>query len=147
MISGGRGKGDWFSRQQRIIELLTSKQLGQEKEVKELKGKLEEMARRDVVPTANVISFRPFAEGEHWKDYILQVEQHMIVSRITDADQKKVYLLSWLVSYAEICNTLLSLLGMFEHEVTARYKFGQVLMKAEQTYSEWYAELKGAAEG
>ncbi|KAL7668134.1 hypothetical protein ACOME3_008849 [Neoechinorhynchus agilis] len=36
---------------------------------------------------------------------------------------------------------------MFEHEVTARYKFGQVLMKAEQTYSEWFAKVKGAAEG
>ncbi|KAL7670794.1 hypothetical protein ACOME3_005718 [Neoechinorhynchus agilis] len=88
MISGDSGKDDLFNRQQRIIELFTAKQLEQEKEVKELKEKLEEIARRDAVPVANVIPFRSFTEGSCRRLQILskeiETEEQALSERLTD---------------------------------------------------------------
>ncbi|XP_067620715.1 uncharacterized protein [Eurosta solidaginis] len=100
---------------------------------------------------------------DRWSTYLLQLEQHFEAHGVNDDNAKRACILSWIgaenvellqklfdgkvkeKTFKEITSALTQHFVEKVHVLSARVKFYRTLMKSEQSYSDWVAELKGAA--
>ncbi|XP_037942747.1 uncharacterized protein K02A2.6-like [Teleopsis dalmanni] len=109
-------------------------------------------------------TFRRFEKNvEKWSIYIQQMHQHFVAHQVKDDVLKRACFLSWIgtetfeliqklcdnnienKSFGELLAKLDNHFEEKQHILAARFKFHLIRMKANQSYAEWVAELRGAA--
>ncbi|XP_037929169.1 uncharacterized protein K02A2.6-like [Teleopsis dalmanni] len=109
-------------------------------------------------------TFRRFEKNvEKWSVYIQQMHQHFVAHQVKEDVLKRACFLSWIgtetfeliqklcdnnienKSFGELLAKLDNHFVEKQHILAARFKFHSIRMKANQSYAEWVAELRGAA--
>lgn len=111
----------------------------------------------------------PFPEfnkdKEAWKDYTLRLNQHFQAYKVTDEQQKRAFLLTWVgqeifqlltklcqdkcpteYNFSELMKMLDQYFEERVHVLAARFNFFQCRMKENQTHDEWATELRGSSQ-
>ena len=149
-----------------MMDAMQQQQILFQKQMLELIAKSDERSVQQVVGNTPAIpKFDSFdKETEKWHIYLERFNQHFAVYSVTNANQKRACLLSWVgaptydllmnlcgsedittKSFTELTDKLSEHYKDSVHIQAARYEFYQCKMKQNQTYADWAAELRGLA--
>lgn len=103
-------------------------------------------------------------DKESWTQYLQRLNQHFTVYNVSDSEQKRACLLSWIgsecyelltklygsedittMSFDNLAGKLSTHFTETKHVQAARYQFYNCKMKPNQSYSDWAADLRGLA--
>ena len=155
---------------EQITGLIAAMQEQQKLQIEQFQAILGQLAQSNANQSSgqlavNVPRFEAYnREGESWTQYLQRLRQHFTVYSITDADQQRACLLSWVGSepyglltklygheditsktLKELSDKLSAHFAEKKHVQAARYEFYNCKMKPDQSYSDWAADLRGIA--
>ena len=155
---------------EQISGLITAMQEQQKLQMEQFQAILGQLTKTNAnqssgQTTVNVPRFDAYnRESESWTQYLQRLKQHFTVYNITDADQQRACLLSWIGSETyelltklyghedittktlqQLSEKLTTHFAEKKHVQAARYEFYNCKMKPGQSYSDWAADLRGLA--
>lgn len=153
---------------EQMTELISAMQEQQKQQMEQFAAILERLTVNNQPTNTTSVSvprFDPYnREQEQWKQYLQRLNQHFTIYGVTDANQQRAGLLSWIGSesyelltnlfgneditrktFEDLTNKLTEHFKDKIHVQAARYEFYNRSMTSDQTYSDWAADLRGIA--